>query len=206
MRNVELALVAMVAFGASTLTFFSGFGLGTVLLPAFALFLPTPAAVAATAIVHFLNNALKLGLEFEIITRDAIDFFFGTPDEPSPRGQHNPHWELLDRRPPTLDRLAAAIHDKGSAVCVGIDPRVSQLPAEFQPLTGLAIGWLAEPNALPEKLRETAYALACDVVAADQTVTREEARLLDLLRYELQIGKLVAAAIERGARARHLTL
>jgi tellurite resistance protein len=59
---------------------------------------------------------------------------------------------------------------------------------------------------LPEKLRETAYALACDVVAADQTVTREEARLLDLLRYELQIGKLVAAAIERGARARHLTV
>jgi tellurite resistance protein len=59
---------------------------------------------------------------------------------------------------------------------------------------------------LPEKLRETAYALACDVVAADGTVTREEARLLDLLRYELQIGKLVAAAIERGARARHLTV
>ena len=59
---------------------------------------------------------------------------------------------------------------------------------------------------LPEKLRETAYALACDVVAADGTVTREEARLLDMLRYELQIGKLVAAAIERGARARHLTL
>ncbi|MBA4095319.1 MAG: hypothetical protein C0484_00935 [Rhodospirillum sp.] len=60
--------------------------------------------------------------------------------------------------------------------------------------------------ALPERLRETAYALACDVAAADSTVTPEEARLLDLLRYELQIGKLVAAAIERGARARHLTL
>jgi tellurite resistance protein len=58
---------------------------------------------------------------------------------------------------------------------------------------------------LPEKLRETAYALACDVAAADGTVTQEEARLLDMLRYELQIGKLVAAAIERGARARHLT-
>ena len=50
--------------------------------------------------------------------------------------------------------------------------------------------------ALPERLRETAYALACDVAAADSTVTPEEARLLDLLRYELQIGKLVAAAIE----------
>jgi len=59
---------------------------------------------------------------------------------------------------------------------------------------------------LPEKLRETAYALACDVAAADGKVTQEEARLLDLIRYELQVGKLVAAAIERGARARHLTV
>jgi len=61
-------------------------------------------------------------------------------------------------------------------------------------------------DALPEKLRETAYALACDVAAADSTVTQEESRLLDLLRFELKIGKLVAAAIERGARARHITL
>lgn len=59
---------------------------------------------------------------------------------------------------------------------------------------------------LPEKLRETAYALACDVAAADSQVTEEEARLLDLIRFELKIGKLVAAAIERGARARHLTV
>lgn len=59
---------------------------------------------------------------------------------------------------------------------------------------------------LPEKLRETAYALACDVAAADGKVTVEESRLLEMIRYELQIGKLVAAAIERGARARHITL
>jgi hypothetical protein len=60
--------------------------------------------------------------------------------------------------------------------------------------------------ALPERLRETAYALACDVAAADGKVTVEESRLLDMIRYELQVGKLVAAAIERGARARHMTL
>jgi len=60
--------------------------------------------------------------------------------------------------------------------------------------------------ALPERLRETAYALACDVAAADGEVTVEESRLLDMIRYELQVGKLVAAAIERGARARHMTL
>ena len=61
-------------------------------------------------------------------------------------------------------------------------------------------------DALPERLRETAYALACDVAAADGKVTMEEARLLEMLRYELALGKLVSAAIERGARARHITI
>jgi hypothetical protein len=44
------------------------------------------------------------------------------------------------------------------------------------------------------------------VAAADGKVSQEEARLLDLIRYSLTIGKLPAAAIERGARARHLTV
>ncbi len=60
--------------------------------------------------------------------------------------------------------------------------------------------------ALPESLRETAYAMACDVAAADGRVTAEEARMLEILRYRLQVGRLAAAAIERGARARHMTL
>ena len=47
---------------ASGLTFFSGFGLGTLLLPAFALFVPVDRAVALTAIVHFLNGLFKLAL------------------------------------------------------------------------------------------------------------------------------------------------
>ncbi|GIK98179.1 MAG: hypothetical protein BroJett029_23880 [Alphaproteobacteria bacterium] len=60
--------------------------------------------------------------------------------------------------------------------------------------------------ALPQKLRETAYALACDVAAADGHVTQEEARMLEMIRHELDIGRLPAAAIERGAKARHATL
>jgi hypothetical protein len=56
--------------------------------------------------------------------------------------------------------------------------------------------------ALPERLRETAYALACDIVAADGAATQEELRLLELLRYHFEMERLVAAAIERGARAR----
>lgn len=56
---MDLLLIAIVAAGASAMTLFSGFGLGTLLLPAFALFLPAPMAVAATGVVHLLNNLFK---------------------------------------------------------------------------------------------------------------------------------------------------
>lgn len=59
---------------------------------------------------------------------------------------------------------------------------------------------------LPEKLFETAYALACDVAASDGLLGETELRFLAEIRYELRIDRLAAAAIERGARARHLTL
>ncbi|MCV2871925.1 tellurite resistance TerB family protein [Defluviimonas sp. WL0050] len=61
-------------------------------------------------------------------------------------------------------------------------------------------------DALPDRLWETAYALACDVAAADGTIRQGELRLLEEIRHELTIDRLHAAAIERGARARHLTL
>jgi len=59
---------------------------------------------------------------------------------------------------------------------------------------------------LPERLFETAYALACDVAAADGALTESELRILEEIRFELNIDRLHAAAIERGARARHLTV
>jgi uncharacterized membrane protein YfcA len=59
---VHYAVILAVAFVASGLTFFSGFGLGTLLLPAFALFFPIEQAVALTAVVHFLNGLFKLAL------------------------------------------------------------------------------------------------------------------------------------------------
>ncbi|WP_375279798.1 tellurite resistance TerB family protein [Pseudooctadecabacter sp.] len=61
-------------------------------------------------------------------------------------------------------------------------------------------------DALPERLHETAYALACDVAAADGDIAQSELRMLEEVRYELTIDRLHAAAIERGARARHMTL
>lgn len=55
---------------------------------------------------------------------------------------------------------------------------------------------------IPPKLRETAYAIACDVAAASGEVSQETQRLIDLLRLRLGVDRLVAVAIERGARAR----
>jgi tellurite resistance protein len=59
-------------------------------------------------------------------------------------------------------------------------------------------------GALPDRLNETAYALACDVAAADGRLEEAELRLLEEIRYELDLDRLHAAAIERGARARHV--
>jgi hypothetical protein len=52
-------------------------------------------------------------------------------------------------------------------------------------------------------LRETAYALACDVAAADGKPGETELQMLELIRHRLHIDRLVAAAIERAAQARH---
>jgi hypothetical protein len=59
-------------------------------------------------------------------------------------------------------------------------------------------------NALPAKLRETAYALACDIVAVDGEARQEELRWLEMLRDGLGVERLHAAAIERGSRARYM--
>lgn len=75
---MEMIAIAIVAFLASMLTFFSGFGLGTLLLPVFALFFPIEVAVAGTGIVHLLNNLFKISLVFESINYGVI-IRFGLP-------------------------------------------------------------------------------------------------------------------------------
>jgi len=59
---MEYAIIALVAFLTSILTFFSGFGLGTILMPAFLLFFLVDVAIALTGVVHFANNLFKIGL------------------------------------------------------------------------------------------------------------------------------------------------
>ena len=84
-----------------------------------------------------------------------------------------------------------------------------QLPGVLEACTrllnrenGLEEAFAAIKKALPANLRETAYALACDVAAADGEASQEELRVLEMMRHRLSIDRLIAAGIERGARAR----
>ncbi|WP_050523084.1 tellurite resistance TerB family protein [Pseudorhodobacter wandonensis] len=95
-------------------------------------------------------------------------------------------------------------------VFAGYDPdRFAQVSSVvfdlFEEEDGLDAFFGLVQDALPEKLFETAYALACDVAAADGTLYEQELQFLQEIRDELAIDRLHAAAIERGARARHMT-
>jgi tellurite resistance protein len=68
---------------------------------------------------------------------------------------------------------------------------------------GLDIACDMIAEVLPQPLRETAYALACDVAAADGSLASAELEVLGLLRRRLNVDRLVAAAIERATYARH---
>jgi uncharacterized protein len=75
---MDYFIICFTALMASLLTFFSGFGLGTILLPAFALFFPVEIAIAMTAIVHFFNNAFKFTLVYKNINKKTV-VSFGIP-------------------------------------------------------------------------------------------------------------------------------
>jgi uncharacterized membrane protein YfcA len=75
---MEYVIICLVAFLTSILTFFSGFGLGTILLPVFALFFPIELAVALTGVVHFFNNVFKLFLVGKNANK-AVLINFGIP-------------------------------------------------------------------------------------------------------------------------------
>jgi len=85
--------------------------------------------------------------------------------------------------------------------------RITQTVLElFEEEDGLDALFGLIKDALPEKLFETAYALACDVAAADGMLDEVELQMLQEIRDEFSIDRLHAAAIERGARARHMTI
>lgn len=78
---MDYAFICLISLVVSGLTLFSGFGLGTLLMPAFAVFFPVPTAIAATAVVHLSNNLFKLGLvgrnaDWRVVTRFSVPAVF----------------------------------------------------------------------------------------------------------------------------------
>jgi len=75
---MEIIIICLVAFLAAILTFFSGFGLGTILTPVFMVFFPVDLAIALTGLVHFFNNVFKLFLVGKNADK-AVLIRFGIP-------------------------------------------------------------------------------------------------------------------------------
>lgn len=215
---MDLLLVALVAGGASLLTFFSGFGLGTLLLPAFALFMPVPTAVAATAIVHLLNNLMKGGL-----LRARVDWptvrRFGLPAVP---GAIAGAW-LLARLGAT-DRMfewqvwGRAAGPTGAGLAVGLllilfalielRPRFGQLraPPRALPVGGLVTGFLGGLTGQQGALRSIFLlrtGLTPDRFVATGVMI---AILVDLARIGTYGTRFAAAGIDLSGRAGPLIL
>ena len=75
---MEIIIISLAAFLVAILTFFSGFGLGTILTPVFMIFFPVDLAIALTGVVHFFNNVFKLFLVGRFADK-AVVFRFGLP-------------------------------------------------------------------------------------------------------------------------------
>ena len=75
---MEILIICITAFSVAILTFFSGFGLGTILTPVFMLFFPVELAIALTGIVHFFNNIFKIILVGRNANKEVL-LRFGVP-------------------------------------------------------------------------------------------------------------------------------
>jgi uncharacterized protein len=75
---MESLVICLAAFITAILTFFSGFGLGTILMPVFAIFFPLDIAIALTGVVHFSNNLFKISLVGRNADKEVL-LRFGIP-------------------------------------------------------------------------------------------------------------------------------
>lgn len=76
--NIEYLIICITSFLISIVTLFSGFGLGTVLMPVFAIFFPLPVAIASVAVVHLANNLFKALLVAKY-AKASVVMKFGIP-------------------------------------------------------------------------------------------------------------------------------
>lgn len=75
---METIIIAVIAFATSILTFLSGFGLGTILIPVFVIFFPVDLSIALIGVIHFCNNLFKIALVGKYASRQVV-VRFGIP-------------------------------------------------------------------------------------------------------------------------------
>jgi uncharacterized membrane protein YfcA len=198
-------VICGVACAASALTFFSGFGLGTLLLPAFAWFVPVEQAVALTAVVHLLNGVFKLLLVGRHADR-AVLLRFGLPAIAAALlGAWLLH--LLGTSAPLMQRevLGRPVEVTPVKLVVGaillvfalveITPRLRDLsfPPGAMPLGGLASGFLGGLSGLQGALRAAFLARAGLSKEAFIATSAAIACLVDLSRLAVYTSSLRAA-------------
>lgn len=197
-RMAAELLIPVVAFGASLLTFLSGFGLGTLLLPAFAVFFPLELAVVMTAFVHLLNNVFKYATLWRHVNKRIV-LLFGLPGMLGSwlGAQQLLHWSdapaLYEgvRYPVDATRLVIGVLMALFALLEAI-PTASQwsVPARFVPAGGLVSGFFGGLSGHQGALRSIfllRYGLGKEVFIATGVAI---ALLVDLTRIPLYIGRM----------------
>lgn len=152
---MDILLVGAVALLASLLTFVSGFGLGTLLMPAMALFMPLEAAIALTAVVHLLVNLLKVALvgreaNRAVLLRFGLSALLGavlgawTLSWLGDAGRHELRYAILGHGLVTTPLALGVGLVMISLAAVELTPAFARWrPApRWQPLGGLASGFL----------------------------------------------------------------
>ncbi len=150
---MDYALIIIVAFGVAALTFFSGFGLGSLLMPFFAVFFDVRLAIAATAVVHLFNNIAKSGImwkhaNFKVVALFAVPAALMAIGGASllsyiPEDEYLLAYELFGREHRiTPVGVVIAVLIAGFAV-VEVHPRFEDLsfPAKYIPAGGAVSGF-----------------------------------------------------------------
>jgi uncharacterized membrane protein YfcA len=201
-------VICLVALFAAGLTFFSGFGLGTLLLPAFALFVPVDQAVAMTAVVHLVNSLVKVGLVGRLADRATILRFglpailaalagawlLGTLSAAEPLLAYRAFGRSVEVMPVKLViglLLAASALIEVLPACRGL-----AFPSRLMPLGGLLSGFFGGLSGMQGALRAAFLARAGLTTEAFVATSAVIACLVDLSRLGVYAGKVVAVRYE----------
>lgn len=162
---MEYAVICTVAIVVSALTLFSGFGLGTLLMPAFAIFFPINVAVAGTAVVHLVNNLFKVILvgkhaNVRVVIRFAVPaavfaalgaFLLGYLSDIEPLVRYNLGGRIFEI---TTVKLTIAVLIAGFSI-IDLLPRFQDLAFDqkYIPVGGMLSGFFGGLSGLQGALR-----------------------------------------------------